>query len=319
MLNIIIPLYKGKETLPKTLDSLVAQTKNLFWVTIVQDCDGENYREIIDEYKRRGLQITLLTTKVNSGPGMARQLGIDSSEMFDYVMFLDADDILMPRAVEILYHEAKQNDADVISSNFWVEQPNSMCIYLDVHKTPVTWCHGKIYKLKYLKQNNIRFIPELRLNEDSYFNLVALNSTAKKYKLEEVTYLWRDNKNSLTRSVSEIEFFKKSCTQYLLSQIKGLEKLDKTGVDITPTLIAATLLNIFRHYSKAKYFQLDLEDIDIQLKSLTDIHIVQINLANEYFWDYIEKHLIGCERIEDHLIFYKTPFSEWLKDILKGE
>ena len=38
--NIIIPTYKARETLPKALDSLVAQTKDMFLVTIVQDGDG---------------------------------------------------------------------------------------------------------------------------------------------------------------------------------------------------------------------------------------------------------------------------------------
>ena len=50
MVNIIIPTYKARDTLPKALDSLVAQTKTMFIVTIVQDCDGEDYSDIIKEY-----------------------------------------------------------------------------------------------------------------------------------------------------------------------------------------------------------------------------------------------------------------------------
>ena len=107
IVDVIIPTYKARETLPKALDSLVAQTKKLFIVTIIQDGDGEDYSDIIEEYRRRGLQLFLISLKENKGPGGARQAGIDANKMCDYLMFLDADDMLMPRAIEILYHEAK--------------------------------------------------------------------------------------------------------------------------------------------------------------------------------------------------------------------
>ena len=49
MVNLIIPTYKARDTLPAALDSLVAQTKKLFIITIVQDADDEDYTDIIQE------------------------------------------------------------------------------------------------------------------------------------------------------------------------------------------------------------------------------------------------------------------------------
>ena len=66
MVNLIIPTYKARDTLPAALDSLVAQTKKMFIVTIVQDADNEDYTDIINEYRHRGLQIKLLQKKRNS-------------------------------------------------------------------------------------------------------------------------------------------------------------------------------------------------------------------------------------------------------------
>lgn len=177
MLNIIIPTYKARETLPRTLDSLVAQTKKMFMVTICQDGDDEDYSYILDEYRKRGLHISLLKSKTNKGPGMARQMGIDASSMCDYIMFVDADDILMPRAVEILYAEAKAHDADMVISSFIADKKYTSGIFMDADSQSVTWCHGKIYKRKYLVDNNIRFNENIRYNEDSFFNLVAANCT----------------------------------------------------------------------------------------------------------------------------------------------
>ena len=73
MTNVIIPLYKSHKTLPKLLDSLVAQTKPMFMVTLVNDSDGLDYTEIVNEYKRRGLHISYIVTPENGGPGNARQ------------------------------------------------------------------------------------------------------------------------------------------------------------------------------------------------------------------------------------------------------
>ena len=76
MTNVIIPTYKARDTLPDLLNTLVAQTTNMFFVTIVQDCDGEDYSDIIQEYQKRGLKIKLITLNENMGPGVARQAGI---------------------------------------------------------------------------------------------------------------------------------------------------------------------------------------------------------------------------------------------------
>ena len=211
MLNVIIPVYKARETLPNALDSLVAQTFKRFFVTISQDGDGEDYSDIITEYKRRGLHINHIDCKENGGPGMARQRGIDLSisKNYDYVMFLDADDIVTPRAVEVLYKEIQKNLVDIMISSFIAENEHDSQM-LEADKTPITWCHGKMYRLKYLQENNIRFLDELKMNEDSYFNLVAVNLTEKKMRINEYTYVWRYNKESLTRDGESEAFFLKS-------------------------------------------------------------------------------------------------------------
>ena len=49
MIDIIIPIYHSKKTLPNVLGSLELQIYKEFFITLVQDCDGEDYSDIIEQ------------------------------------------------------------------------------------------------------------------------------------------------------------------------------------------------------------------------------------------------------------------------------
>ena len=313
IVDIIIPTFRARETLPKALDSLVAQTKKMFIVTIVQDCDGEDYSDIIEEYRKRGLSIRLLSLPENRGPGGARQAGMDTDKMSDYFMFLDADDMYMPRAVEVLSREIMGHNADIASSNFIAEQKGAPGILMNVFTTPVTWCHGRIYRAKFLRDNNIRFLDGLRVNEDAYFNLIAHNCTDKKIKLEEVTYLWRDNKNSITRDGGKEEFFKRTWKTYIASQVEALPQIIRIKGYVAPDLLGATLLYVYHYWMIAEHYKVvDIvaEEELLRLKNNPDLIKT---LTQEEFWKYIVNNLKGCTIWEDNIVFYKERFCDWMK------
>ena len=166
MVDIIIPTFRARGTLPAALDSLVAQTKKMFIVTVVQDCDGEDYSDIIEEYKRRGLKVRLIQTEKNGGPGAARQRGMDSDKMSEFFMFMDADDILNPRAVEILSREIKLHNADLATSDFLVNEKADIPTYMSVDNTPCTWCF--VAGTPVLTEKGYRPIEELKIGDLVY-------------------------------------------------------------------------------------------------------------------------------------------------------
>lgn len=316
IVDVIIPTYKARETLPKALDSLVAQTKKLFIVTIVQDADGEDYTDIIEEYRRRGLVIRWIPLTENEGPGGARQAGMDSDRMCEYFMFLDADDMLMPRAVELLSREITLHNADIASSDFIAERNATPGVLMDVFEVPVTWCHGRIYRAEYLRKNNIRFLEGLRINEDAYFNLIAHNCTKNKIKLKEVTYLWRDNKNSLTRASSNEEFFKRTWETYITSQVEALLRIIELKGEVTPDLLGATLLYVYHYWMIAKHYKVINDSIILELLKLKNNPVLINSLKEEVFWQHITQNLKGCTFWGDNVIFYKDRFIDWLKDYI---
>ena len=174
MTEVGIPVYKARDTLPKALDSLVAQTKSMFIVCLSIDGDGEDYSDIIKTYTDRGLHIRVINSPENGGPGMARQRVLDTTQC-DYLMYLDADDMLMPRAVEILTRNIRMNNMDVIRSSMIREEKSNEDKFISQDVNTITWFHGKIYRVQYLKDINLTFLDKLRTDEDAYFNVVAWN------------------------------------------------------------------------------------------------------------------------------------------------
>lgn len=322
MVNLIIPVYKSRETLPMALRSLLCQTKKMFITTLVQDCDGEDYTDIVEKYRNEGLVINLIQTPHNGGPGAARQYGIDHCGMCEYVMFMDADDMLLPRAIEILHREIKGNDLDIVYSDFICERNHQPGFTMRAKETPCTWLHGKIYKVKYLKDNNIRFLEDLRWNEDAYFNLVAHNSTEKKAFIEEATYLWRDNPNSVTRSkdFEGCDFFVKSWIMYIESQVKALLKIQDLLGEVNPKLVAFTIINVYNHTMIALHRGFDLSPAIEHLRNLKNDEKIQKVFDTKEFWQTINLNLKASILTNDNeLIFSKVRFPEWLNQYVIKE
>ena len=194
MIDIIIPAYNSKDTIKIALDSIASQTiVKQIKVYLVNDCSDYDYKDIVLLYKSL-LDITEIDLDINMGPGHARQVGIDASSS-DFIMFLDSDDMFFDlNAVEKAYNFIRNSDYDLVSTKFYEETDE--CLYPKIND--YVWMHGKIYRKKFLEDNNIKF-NDTRANEDNGFNNLIILCGAKICYLDEPTYIWNDNPKSITR------------------------------------------------------------------------------------------------------------------------
>ena len=274
-----IPVYNAVDTLPRTLESLVNQTTSDFRICLFIDGD-----EHLDEY----LDI------VNDF--IARGLNIRT--IYTYVI--------------------EHQELDVVRAAYVREERGGPGSIIPQNSASITHFHGKIYRLSYLREKNINFHPNLRLNEDSYFNLIAWNSTDKRGELAEPMCIWRENEHSITRGEGEKAFFIKSYDQYILSQVDGLKKLHEVnGGEVSLTLITTTLVLIYANYMRAKCYGLDLEKIDAIISTLQKHQFMQDYLNDYHSWVELVKQLRVGEIYDDIIVFYKEPFSEWANRLLK--
>ena len=318
MVEIGIPVFNAQETLAKALDSLVAQTKHNFIVCLSIDGDGhyDFYEELAHEYIRRRLKIRMINNEVNGGPGVARQRILDTTQC-DYIMFLDSDDMLMPRAVALLYTQAKHGNYDIVRSSFIREERDKQDILLPQNINTITWFHGKIYRVAYLKDNNIHFHPNLRADEDAFFNLIAWNSAKMRGETSEVTYIWRFNEKSITRESTGKDYFTKTYLYYMTSQIEGLKELCRLNESIDPTLVMQTLINTYNYYMKARFYHFDEKPMDELISILKNEQQIQKVLMEGKNWIYVINNLKPGELYDNsNIIFYNESFNLWAKRLL---
>ena len=319
MVEVGIPVWHARDTLCKCLDSLVAQTLDRFITCLSIDCDGENYSDIIETYRARGLKIRIINGKENGGPGAARQRIIDTTQC-DYLIFLDADDMLMPRAVEVLSQHIRVNNFDIMRSGFIREEKNKRDLFIPQDSSIITWFHGKIYRVKFLKEKNIRFLPGLRIDEDAYFNLIAWNSAENRGEIAEYTYIWRDNKNSLTRTKGNSEYFKDNYMNYITSQVRALQRLMEINESVKNDIISITLINIYYTYMRAAYLKYPMVAADELISELKTEKWLKVFLNNADSWISLVNNVKAGEVYNnEHIIFYDEPINQWIVRLLVND
>ena len=97
--SVIVPTYNYSTVIGQTLDSLLAQTYRDWECWVIDDGSTDNTREVVKRYCESDLRIRYCV-QTNAGPTAARNNGIRRSTG-KYIQFLDADDLLEPRKIEL--------------------------------------------------------------------------------------------------------------------------------------------------------------------------------------------------------------------------
>ena len=257
LISIIIPVFNSEYYIKNTINSIKSQTIGFDNIELifVDDCSTDNTKNILEEYSKKYNNIKCIYLKKNSGfAGKPRNIGIKNATA-DYIMFLDSDDIFYEYSCELLYNTIYNNDLDVVSGTYIVNNENNKNIqkilnlesendtlYIEKIKDNKNILSippaimSKIYKKSVILENNITFpigVPgeDLIFLSKYYLNatgILFINKPIFEYNIRN-----SDNNKSVSYTINKTYLSK------LLQSYKELFDLllihDKDYIDICLT------------------------------------------------------------------------------------
>lgn len=120
-ISVIIPAYQQAEYLHEAIESAYNQSVSAHEIIVINDGSTDNTKEIAERYMFKQFPLiespVRVINQVNKGLPSARNTGIMASSG-DYVLPLDADDILKENAIEKIISAINQTGADIIAPSF---------------------------------------------------------------------------------------------------------------------------------------------------------------------------------------------------------
>ena len=113
--SVIIPCYNVEIFIDRAVTSMLKQTIGFdnIEVIMVNDCSTDNTLQKLKEYEAKYPDsIMLISLEQNVKQGAARNIAVQYATG-EYVCYMDADDYLVPKALEKLYRAAKENRAEI--------------------------------------------------------------------------------------------------------------------------------------------------------------------------------------------------------------
>ena len=197
MIDIIIPTYKNKQGLKRTLESINTDLLDKFTITVIDDYSNLEYNDIQSEFPF----IHFYPLQQNVGPGMARQFGINHTKQ-PYILFIDTEDVFYNFSVQIkMIKQILQHPQIYIFS--WQTYISNKYINKDNHVN----LHGRIFKREFLQKYNITFSKKgSYANQDVGFirfcKLILKHEKIKNYYLfiKKPLIIYTLNPDSITRT-----------------------------------------------------------------------------------------------------------------------
>ena len=111
-ISVIVPVYNCAKYLSKCLDSLATQTFRNFEVICINDGSKDDSLAILNSYSLKDKRFRVFSTQ-NRGQGATRNLGMKYAKG-EYIYFMDGDDMLDPKTLEICYSYLLAKRLDLI-------------------------------------------------------------------------------------------------------------------------------------------------------------------------------------------------------------
>ncbi len=196
--SIVVPIYNGENFIDGCVKNLLSLKYDNLEFILVDDGSTDGTAKACDEIAARDDRFKIIH-QVNSGPSKSRNAGT-SAATGKYLLYFDVDDDLDPNAVEDNVKLAVKEDADIVMFSFWYHNLDTgkkwnnalgkdfcgddkeffdkyliSAIDREIYNAP--W--NKLFKLSFLRDNDLHFLPEYSIYEDALFVSMTMQYAGK--------------------------------------------------------------------------------------------------------------------------------------------
>ena len=224
-ISVVIPIHNGENFINGLINNLICFRERLsenkidIQIIIIIDGSNDGSEKILINFQKK-LNLILLKNESKKGPSYSRNLGINYANG-DYLLFLDVDDNLVINGFDDLLKDI-DTDSDILIGDYFIRTESTTD--LRRHNMPIEigknylsfefinnylinymlepykytlfvhcWC--KLYKINFLKINNIKFNEKIDQLEDVNFNFKCIKFKPKVFYLNKPIYSYTRNSN----------------------------------------------------------------------------------------------------------------------------
>lgn len=236
-LSVIIPMYQAEKYIRECIESVLYQKVEQIEILCIDDGSTDHTCRIVEDIITEDPRVQLFHME-HGGVSKARNKGLQQSKG-RYVLFLDADDMLMPGKLSTVLRKAEQRESDILifsgttntpySTPLWIREAFASSnqfyetfspeMFLREKSCRPSACN-KLYRNQYLISHHYQFPEDLSLAEDHVFQFIvfpkAKNITFTRCRL----YLYR-----IQQEYSTMEYYTKQVEERTAQHRKALERI----------------------------------------------------------------------------------------------
>ena len=217
-ISVIMPVYQAERYLKDAVNSVLAQSFTDFELLMIDDGSTDGSPQICDSLATQDARIRVIHQS-NSGVSAARNKGIAMAKG-EYISFVDADDLVRPNMLEVLYQNACEHGADIsccglVQVDLKGDNHTQYCTgervlvhdmeYLirqffinPVYKEVLYGAYNKIIRAEIVK--SVGFDTRFGIAEDLLFGFMCIERAKTFYLDNQGLYTYVNREGSLTTS-----------------------------------------------------------------------------------------------------------------------
>lgn len=209
LISVIIPAYNCEPYILRSIQSVLSQPlADQCEIIVVNDGSTDNTEPVCRRCTQEHTNITLITQE-NQGASAARNRGIDAAQG-DYIMFLDADDAYVDGILGPWLLKELNQQYDVLLFSAYTSNTRRNRYGINIRVQDAVFPGGRpisffgtfascMYRRDLLIRHSIRFMENVRNNEDQVFNLQTLYFAKTIRACKEFCYIYCSTPHSTSR------------------------------------------------------------------------------------------------------------------------